>query len=59
MARQKPNTVPTSVILTHDQKAFIKKVAEQENRTFSHQVRAIISDWVTVRSEKKSGEGHQ
>lgn len=47
------NTVPTSVILTHEQKDFIKKIAEKEERSFSHQIRHIISGWVDFHSRKK------
>jgi hypothetical protein len=54
MARAARETLPTSVILTKDQKAFIKKVAEQESRTFSHQVRFIITGW--VESNKRKGK---
>lgn len=53
MARKQRNTVPTSVILTHEQKAFIKGVAEKEERSFSHQLRFIVSSWVSFHSKKK------
>lgn len=47
------NTVPTSVILTHEQKAFIKDVAEKEERSFSHQLRFIVSQWCDFHSKKR------
>lgn len=53
MARKERNTVPTSVILTHEQKAFIKKVAEKESRSFSHQLRHIVMSWVDFHSKKQ------
>lgn len=53
MARKERNTVPTSVILTHEQKAFIKKVAEKESRSFSHQLRFIVVQWCDFHSKKK------
>jgi len=53
MARKPRNTVPTSVILTHEQKAFIKLVAEKEQRSFSHQLRWIIQGWCEFHSKKK------
>jgi len=59
MPRAARETLPTSVILTKDQKAFITKVAEKENRTFSHQIRHILSEWVNAHIRKKehrSGE---
>lgn len=58
MARAARETTPTSVILTKDQKAFIKQVAARESRTFSHQVRHIVVGWIeaTKRKGKTSGE---
>lgn len=53
MPRKQRNTVPTSVILTHEQKAFIKDVAEKEERSFSHQLRFIISAWVSFHNKKR------
>lgn len=57
MPRAPRDQVPTSVILTRDQKAFIKKVAEKESRSFSHQVRFIITGWVQYHSKKKEFRG--
>lgn len=57
MPRAIRETVPTSVILTKDQKAFIKRVAEKESRTFSHQLRFVIESWVNKhRKENRSGK---
>lgn len=57
MPRAARETVPTSVILTKDQKAFIKKVAEKESRTFSHQLRYVIESWVSKhRKDNRSGK---
>lgn len=57
MPRAARETVPTSVILTKDQKAFIKKVAEKESRTFSHQLRYVIESWVSKhKKDNRSGK---
>lgn len=54
MAKKPRNTVPTSVILTHEQKAFIKQHAEKEARSYSGMVRYIIVSWVDFHSKKKA-----
>lgn len=56
MARKPRNTVPTSVILTHEQKALIKGVAEKESRTFSHQLRFILMTWCDQQKERRRGK---
>lgn len=53
MPRKPRNTVPTSVILTHAEKALVKKFAEREQRSFSHQLRWIIQSWCEFQSKKK------
>lgn len=47
------NTVPTSVIITHAQRAFIKDAAEKEGRTYSGMVRWIVTSWCDFHSRKK------
>lgn len=53
MPKKPRNTVPTSVIITNVQRAFIKDVAEKEGRTYSGMVRWIIQSWCDFHSKKK------
>lgn len=59
MAKKPRDTVPTSVILPREAKAFIKKVADKESRTFSHQVRFVILAWVDFHSKKEKRSGKE
>ena len=59
MARQKRNTVPTSVILTHEQKTFIKKFGEKEGRSYSSMLRFIVIQWVNYQLNKENAHGEE
>lgn len=54
----KRTTTPTSVILTLEQKAFLRRAAEKEGRSYSSMVRFIILQWIDghSRKEKRSGK---
>lgn len=53
MPKQPRNTIPTSVILTNAQKAFLQAFAAKEDRTFSSLLRHIISSWCAFQMNKK------
>jgi hypothetical protein len=55
----KRTTTPTSVILTLDQKAFIKRVAEKEGRSYSSMVRFIILQWIDGHSKREKRNGKE
>lgn len=59
MAHTSARNTPTSVILTEAQKAFIKRVAKKEERTFSHQLRFIVTQWCDFHSKKESANGKE
>lgn len=59
MPKKPRNTTPTSVILTHEQKAFIQKVAEREGRSYSSMVRYIIIQYVDFHSKKEKRSGKE
>lgn len=50
--------VPTSVILRQEQKDFLKREAVKNERSFSDQVRFVVTSWVDfqMKKEKRSGK---
>lgn len=59
MARKPRTTVPTSVILSTEDKALIRTVAARESRTFSHQVRYVIGQWCDQQRKKETKRGKE
>lgn len=53
MVRKVRNTIPTSVILSADQKAYLQKVAEREERHYSSLLRWIVTTWIEFHREKE------
>lgn len=59
MPRKPRTSVPTSVILSAEDKALIRNVAARESRTFSHQVRYVIGQWCDQQRKKETKRGKE